>query len=130
MDAQEAPLQDSHAQANLGKKRTADVPLNRGYSSMTELEYSTFKALEGQRVNLGDANGQQVPMTVTTVKTFDMRSTQWFGWNVLLEADHPLSIAEGTYQISHSSLGNPLLHISAKSEVHYEIIVTGSRATG
>lgn len=97
---------------------------------MTELDYSTFKALEGQRVNVGDANGQQVPMTVTTVNKFDMRSTQWFGWNALLEADHHLSIPEGTYQLSHPSLGRPLLHLSAKSEVHYEIIVTGCHATG
>ncbi|WP_347330743.1 DUF6916 family protein [Marinimicrobium locisalis] len=91
---------------------------------MSELNYDTFKTLEGQQVDVCDAAGQRVAMTVSAVDKYDMKSNQWLGWSVLLETDQPLSVVDGSYQIEHPAIGQPLLHLSAKSGAHYEIIVT------
>lgn len=95
---------------------------------MNKLKYDTFKKLEGQQVDVCDANGQRVPMKVKAVDKYDMRSSQWLGWSMLLETAQPLSVADGSYQLKHPTIGEPLLHLSAKGEAHYEIVVTEALA--
>lgn len=91
---------------------------------MEQYNYNNLCQFIGKKVQLKDAQENEIELTITEVNKGQLDGDEWEVFSVIYQGDKNVQLPQGTYTFSHDSFGEKILFLSPNSPMEYETVVS------
>lgn len=94
--------------------------------SIEDFNFQNIKAIKGELLLVEDTQGNSLSVTVRGVRKGSAHSGDYESFTTHLVDNEPQRIPQGSYNFSHSRIGQHFLFCTATSATDYEIVINRS----
>ena len=94
---------------------------------MPGLEFESLQSIQGDRVEISDAQNNRLTLLLDTVEPSIPNDSQWVSFSIHFRSDTDVYIPQGHYKMHHEHLGSHMMFVVPRGSGHFQTMITRAR---